>query len=218
MPIDRRNFLGSFGAASLAAAFPPIASEAATLKTPATETWDMSWVAKLTGKYKAVFDSPGFSGGAALFRAVVWSQNYKSVYGTAPTEMSAVLVVRHQRIWLAMNDLFWKKYDIGKRQKLKDTEKKQWYTQNPIASTTAGPPAEFDINIPKFISAGNIVLGCHLAFEEVIDVVMKEEKLKKDDAEKMARTYLIPGIILQPSGVFAVLHAQDSGCHYILAS
>jgi hypothetical protein len=29
---------------------------------------------------------------------------------------------------------------------------------------------------------------------------------------------LVPGIILQPSGVFAVVLAQDSGCRYVRAS
>jgi hypothetical protein len=116
-----------------------------------------------------------------------------------------------------MNDDFWRKYSIGKRQKFKDSDKKQWYERNPIAATPPATPAEFQINIPKFISDGNIVLACNLAFAAVIDVVMKEEKLRKDEAEKMARGCMLPGVILQPSGVFAALHAQEVGCRYLLA-
>jgi hypothetical protein len=215
MSINRRDFLGSFSAASLAAAIP-----ATVHGSPAAvnETWDVSWVERVKGKYRAVFDSPGFSDGAALFRAAIWRQQYREVYGAAPADMSAVLVVRHQGIWLAMNDEFWRKYTIGKRQKFKDSEKKQWYYHNPVAATPAGTPDEFQINIPKFIADGNIVLACNLAFGAVIDVVKREEKVQKEEAEKTARANLLSGVILQPSGVFAALRAQEAGCHYLLAS
>src|SRR5262249_32022899 len=160
--------------ASIAAAVPGMPrTESALLN----ETWDTTWADRVKGKYRAVFDSPGFSEGAALFRAVVWSRHYKEVYGTGPGDMSAVLVVRHQGIWLAMNDDFWRKYSVGKRQKFKDSEKKQWYERNPVAATAPGTPPQFDINIPKFISDGSIVLACNLAFAAVVDVVAKEEKL-----------------------------------------
>jgi hypothetical protein len=217
MSIRRREFLGSLGTASLAAAL-PLSSAGTTAPAPVADTWDMAWVDRVKGKYRAVFDSPGFSNGEALFRAVFWTREYKEVYGTAPQDMSAVLVVRAEAIWLAMNDEFWKKYAIGKKNKLKD-DKGAWYERNPIASTPPGMPPEFaDINIPKFIESGGTVLACHLAFRGVVAVVQKENKLKDGEAEKMARTYLIPGVILQPSGVFAVLRGQEAGCHYILAS
>ena len=213
MPITRRDFLGSFGAASIAAAVPPGAAEAST-RLPLNEAWDTTWVERVKGKYRAVFDSPGFSDGAALFRAAVWSRDYKEVYGTAAADMSAVLVVRHQGIWLAMNDDFWRKYSVGKRQKFKD-DKKQWYERNPIASVSGSP---MDIDISKFIKEGNIVLACHLAFGQVVERVRKENPSAKEDPETVARAYLLPGVILQPSGVFAALRAQEAGCHYILAS
>ena len=31
-------------------------------------------------------------------------------------------------------------------------------------------------------------------------------------------TFVLPGVILQPSGVFATLRAQEAGCQYLLAS
>src|SRR5437588_8566316 len=199
MPINRRDFLGSFGAASIVAAV-PTATHASAPPEPLNETWDTTWVERVKGKYRAVFDSPSFSDGAALFRTAFWSRDYKDVYGTAAADMTAVLVVRHQGIWLAMNDEFWRKYSVGKRQKFKDSEKKQWYERNPIATAASGGP--IDVSISKFINDGNIVLACHLAFNEVIEVVRKESSSTKEDAEKTARCYILPGVILQPSGVF----------------
>jgi intracellular sulfur oxidation DsrE/DsrF family protein len=47
---------------------------------------------------------------------------------------------------------------------------------------------------------------------------MTADKVSKEEAEKRARAQLLPGVILQPSGVFAVLRAQQAGCDYIKAS
>ena len=218
MSIRRREFLGSLGTASVAAVLPlSSARAAASVPAPVTETWDMAWVDRVKGKYRAVFDSPGFSDGEALFRAVFWTRDYKEVYGTDAKDMSAVLVVRHQGICLAMNDEFWKKYEVGKKNKFKNG--KDWYDRNPVGSSSPGASPEFaDVNIPKFIANGGTVLACHLAFKGCVALVQKQDKLMHDEAEKVARTYLIPGVILQPSGVFAVLRGQEAGCHYILAS
>ena len=34
----------------------------------------------------------------------------------------------------------------------------------------------------------------------------------------MALQHVVPGVILQPSGVFATLRAQEAGCQYLLAT
>lgn len=84
------------------------------------ETWDMSWTSRVTGKYKAVFDSPEASEGAAVLRAA--SQ------------------------------------------------------------------------------------------------IAKKESLGHEAARSRAKAMLLPGVILQPNGVFAALRAQEAGCSYIDAS
>src|SRR5262245_32499468 len=154
MSIRRREFLNSFGAASFAAALPLTKGEVDALASPpkADSPWDVTWVDRIKGKYRAVFDSPGFSDGAALFRSVIWAQQYKDVYGATPAEMSTVLVIRHAGIVLAMNDDFWLRYEIGKRKKLKDSSTKKLFARNPIASSPIGTPPQFaDMTIPKFI-------------------------------------------------------------------
>lgn len=219
MTILRREFLGTLGAVSVAATL-DVAHAAAESSPLAADRWDVSWTDKVKRKHRAVFDSPGFSEGAALFRAVIWKRQYKAVYGTAPTDMNAVIVVRHSGIWLAMNDAFWKKYKVGEAQKFKDDDTGAFYEINPIASPSSEAPPEFaDMTMPKFLASGDIVLGCHLAFREVIALVKKVDALATDEeAEKRAMTFVIPGVIMQPSGVFATLRAQEAGCHYILAS
>ena len=220
MEIQRRAFLGTVGAGALAASLEVQASAAPAPAPAAGGKWDVSWAERLNRKHRAVFDSTTFAGGAGLFRALLWKHEYRDVYGTAPEDMNAVLVVRAEAIWLAMNDVFWKTYNVGEENSFKAREPGKFRTSNPVASTPAGAPPDFaDANIPRFVASGDVVLACHRAFGEVVDLVRKVDKLATDEeAETKATTFLLPGVVMQPSGVFAALRAQDAGCHYILAS
>ena len=217
MEIQRRAFLGTVGVGALAAS---LEAQAAAAPAAAGGKWDVSWAERLNRKHRAVFDSTKFANGAGLLRAFVWKHEYRDVYGTAPEDMNAVLVVRSDAIWLVMNDVFWETYNVGEAQDFKAREPGKFRTTNPVASTPPGAPPDFaDVNMPKFLAAGDVVLGCHRAFGEVIDLVKKVDKLASDEeAEAKAMTFVLPGVILQPSGVFATLRAQEAGCNYILAS
>ena len=89
MPTQRRDFLGWLGGSSLFAlgGVPVARASAFTADSahpaPLDDKFDVSWADKVQGKFRAVFDSPEISEGAALFRAMVWCDEYKSVYGTA---------------------------------------------------------------------------------------------------------------------------------------
>ncbi len=225
MKTKRRDFLGWLGGTSLfAVAAPSLAARplhAAERDHPAAldTTFDLTWADRVTGKFRAVFDSPEISEGAGLFRSIVWCDEYKAVYGTARSDMSPVLVVRHEAIELAMNDEYWRRFKIGKEVKLKTPEGKKWAEVNPVGVPTPGAPPKFErYNIVNFIEDGGTVLACNLAFGDVVDRFKKEDKLDAPAARQRAIEHLIPGVILQPSGVFAVLRAQEAGCHYIMAS
>ena len=109
MHSDRRSFLSVIGGTSLfaVAGVPSSLADAfASHPSPADDTWDVTWADRVQGRFRAVFDSPGVSEGAALFRAIMWCNQYKTVYATDRKEMSPVLVFRHEGIVLAMNDAY----------------------------------------------------------------------------------------------------------------
>ena len=218
MQIQRRNFIGTLGAGALAASVDAPAAAAAS--PVADNQWDITWVERVNRKHRAVFDSPELSGGAALIRAFNWKAEYKDVYGTPPEDMSAVLVMRGEGIWLAMNDEFWKAYKVGEENNFRSGTPPKFREANPIGSAPAdAKPAAAERTLPKFLVSGNVGLACNRAFGGVVELVKKVDKLASDDeARAKAKSFLIPGVILQPSGVFATLRAQEAGCHYILAS
>ncbi len=222
MLTPRRDFLGWLGGSALFASTGhplrvPHPDSNSTLK-PIVTDFDMSWVDRVKGSHRAVFDSPGIGEGAALFRAVVWKQQYKQIYGTEPSDMTAVLVLRHEGIVLAMDDAFWAEFDVGKEHKLNDPDGKKWAKTNPILTLPPDrPPQWADFTLAKFQADGGIVLACDIAFGDLVDQYKTKGKLSDEDARKVAITHLAPGVILQPSGVFAALRAQEAGCQYIIA-
>lgn len=179
--------------------------------SPASEDWDLSWTDKLKGKHSALFDCTEPESGNGVWRASIWKKQNVEVLKTSPGDIVSVIVLRHAAIILAMQQSFWDKYDIGTAKKVTDAMTDQPTKKNPVLS-------DGDSGIRKQMANGAIVLACSVAFQQCIDTISTHEKVGKEEARKLAVAYLIPGVILQPSGVFAAIHAQNSGAKYIKAS
>jgi hypothetical protein len=224
----RREFLSWLGASTLLAAIGRGASAQSPAPqrangdaaSPVSEEWDMSWVEKISGDARAVFDVPTPGEGEGVWRAELWREDYEKVYGSKPGELTAVLVIRHEAIPLVMDNDYWKRFEVGKELGIKQSGTKKWAVENPVSKAHAGSPAKRDqYTIEAFLANGGIVLACNLAFlGRVVSAYGKRDGLSSDDAYARAREHLLPGVILQPSGIFASLRAQQAGCAYILAS
>jgi len=153
---DRRTFLGRLatGAAVAAGAVGLDAKQLAaeTRIRPVSDKWDMSWVDRVNGKFRAVFDSPKIDDGGEIWRAATWRSQIIDVYGVKDADVNPVLVIRHAAIPLVMNDAFWARHKVGKK-----------------------------------------------------------------EARTRALSYMLPGVILQPSGFFGLLEAQRAGCQLFTA-
>ena len=234
MSSNRRTFLTTAGlsAAALAsassvlhAAEPSslgsalVAEELEASEQAQQETWDISWAKRVTGKHKAMFDVPEIEGGVGIFRAGIWGQQYTDVLKLSPGDLSTVIVIRHAAIPLAMTSEFWATYGLGKSLKIKDDKGKKWTMVNPMLSTPSTDPKVASSNylLDKQIAKGAIALGCNLAFRQMVSIVAKQDKLSPTAAREKAKTFLVPGLIMQPSGIFANVMAAEAGCAFVNA-
>ena len=64
----------------------------------------------------------------------------------------------------------------------------------------------------------SIVLACDLALAHYVVPRYAATGLSAAEARAAAVKDLLPGVILQPSGIFAVSAAQDVGCRFVPAS
>lgn len=225
----RRDFLERLGATALLATMPITpeslasmdAHPSAAVHHPPREDWDLSWVSRVNGKYRACFDVPEIDSGYGVWRASLWVQQYSEVLKVKPQDCSPVLVLRHNGIALAMNQAFWDKYELAKQSVVKHPITQQQTDRNPalLSSSRNEVPATFDaVALDKYLARGGIALACNLALDDMVEIVSKKDGTPTDVSRKTAIAAFVPGIILQPSGVFAALHAQDAGCKYLRAS
>lgn len=206
------------GAAPLAFGNPAefLAAEPAT-----AQGFDTTWTSKVTGKSKAVLDVPEIDSGYGVWRAGITKKQLMEGLKLPANEVNMVLVLRHNGIYLAMNQAFWDAFGVGKAQKATSPTDGKPIDRNPaLLDAKGGLPAQFDgLSIPQFLAGGGIVLGCDLAFNlDIVPLVKARDKSTDAAARAAALKYLLPGVILQPSGVFAAIRAQQVGCAYVRAS
>jgi len=223
MSTTRREFVERMAAGAALIGGIPLTSrieKVVSTATPAAkDTWDLSWAKHVrSAKNKAVFDSPEIESGLGVMRAGIWKAQVNDVQGVPLSQISAISVMRHEGIVLAMQQSFWDRYGVGPMKKATGLDGAPTNT-NPVlvsAGDSALPPVLANARLEKFIAGGGIALACNLAFElDILPIVMQKDGLAHDAARKLALTMLIPGVILQPSGVFAVVHAQEAGAQYV---
>lgn len=178
--------------------------------------FDDTWTGRVrAAAHKAVFDSPDVAEGLALSHAAVFMDNYHDMFGTRDADTVAVVVLRHQGTVIAMGDALWDKYELGKRTKLVDPTTGEVAKRNPFVSATGDDKhAVIDpaCTLPALRARGVVLLACNRALMHFAEQKAREMKLNVDDVKAEFRAGLVPGVILQPSGVYAVLRAQEAGC------
>jgi hypothetical protein len=222
---NRRRFLETAAANAAALAIMPAVAFAATTRAtspsapPSTE-WDLGWTDRVKGKHRAVFDTTEPESGDGPWRAHMWTSQMKDVLKAASADVTPIIVLRHHAIVLAMQQSFWDKYDIGAKKKVTNPMNDQPTSRNPVLVEEKDgiPPSMADASLPRQIASGAIVLACNMALQECVGLIASSEKIPAEEAHARAVGYLIPGVILQPSGVFAVTMAQEAGASYVMAN
>ena len=136
---------------------------------------------------------------------------------------SAVMVIRHAAIPMVANDRLWDELDLGKEHKLKDPETGKHARRNPFLSLNNPKDAKYgmiwpDGGLDSLIGRGVIVLACNMALYRLVSMIAKQDGIESKPAREKALANLVPGVIVQPSGIFGVARAQQAGCHYIRAT
>lgn len=225
MDASRREFLGQMTAGAAAYSAVPFAlaltsSSAEGSSQPAGE-FDLSWANRITGKHKAVFDCAEIESGYGVWRASAYAGQYQQFMGAAPTDFSTVVILRSHAVALAMDQAFWDKYQIGKDHAVIHPMTQQPTDRNPalLSGDADGVPAPFDqAALQKQRERGVTFLACNLALYECVQTVAGKDNISPEEARKIALAHIVPGVILQPSGVFAAVRAQEAGCAYVRSS
>jgi hypothetical protein len=225
-PAPRREFLGQLatgavalatagcaGATSTAAAAPAPAAPARP--RPASGAVDDSWTARITGKHRAVFDAPEIAEGVVIANAYVFLLSYTDARKLTDSDLSAVAVIRHAAIPMALDDAMWEKYRLGKFTKTREPGGKAWARRNVYWRAAANDQASAPFTLDALRGRGVILLGCALATRRLASTLAAQTKQQHEAVHDELRSHLIDGLQLAPSGIYAVTLAQEAGCSYV---
>jgi intracellular sulfur oxidation DsrE/DsrF family protein len=221
---DRRRFIGAIASAtatvSLAAALPATAGAAPHAPTGANRAaapWDDSWLQRITGTHKQVFDCTGVEDGGPLGGVRNWWNAHKDAYDLTSPNATAVVVLRGATAVMALDDVAWEKYPIGKLAKVKDSvNPKKFATRNVFKSASPGADArEVAASMMALLERGTIFVVCNNALTGWARYAASSLKgANGDEVKSFFVSHLIPGITIVPAGVQAVGLAQEKGCSY----
>jgi hypothetical protein len=127
---------------------------------------------------------------------------------------------------MAFNDAMWQKYEIGKEKQIKEPRSENWVTRNPYQNGNAGgggrggasPAPAADRMVATFVwlaAHGHILLGCDQSTRNYANTLARNTNAESAAVYEELRANLVPGMILQPSGIYAAARAQEAGCGYI---
>ena len=225
MDPSRRDFVQQFAAGAIGLSGlnhfgPGSPADLRTAGVQDTTTFDVGWAQRLKGRHKAVFDCTEPESGYGAWRMGAWAGQVADVLKAKPADISGVIVFRHNAIILAMQQGFWEKYSLGKKGSVTHPLSGEPTGKNPVLlDEKDGVPEPFNkLSVPKQLARGIIVLACNLALQDMVETVQKADGVDEAEARKRAVAGLLPGVILQPSGVFAAVLAQEAGCAYVKAS
>ena len=210
----RRGFLGRIAAAAAVAGLSGVLpSRLAAENAPSEGSPDPAleaWFGKIKGKHRMVFDAPEPNSGMGA----IWPRVYlNTMEATYPGEATAVVILRHAALALALGDAVWAKYGLGEMFGIKDGEVPA--KRNPYATITGLPIP--GLGIAELIKSGVLVGACDVALTIYSSGAAKKMGLDPDAVKKEWIAGLLPGVQVVPSGVLGVAHAQELGCAYCFA-
>jgi intracellular sulfur oxidation DsrE/DsrF family protein len=208
----RRGFLGRIAAftAGLTIAAPSaLLAEPRRADSSADPALD-AWFGKIKGKHRMVFDAPEPNSGMIA----IWPRVYlNTMEATYPGDATAVVILRHGALPLAMSDALWSKYKLGEQFSIKDGDAPA--TRNPYATITTLPLP--GLGIAELLKSGVLVGACDVALTLQSSGAAKKMGMDPATVKKEWIAGLLPGVQLVPSGVLGVAHAQELGCAYCFA-
>jgi hypothetical protein len=167
------------------------------------------WPGTLKGRHRQVVDAYAVNDGAPLAFAYTFLAP-----NAMPGAATAVVVLRHGALPIALNNAMWAKYKIGESLKIIDPETKAPAVKNPFLHPKPGVLPVDEMSIDRLLETGTVFGACNVALQVMSKKLAGRAGVSVDDAAKEWAANVVPGITVIPSGTWGVNRAQEAGCTY----
>lgn len=215
---SRRKFIGKVVAGTavgLTGFSLPFASGGAV---PAVANGDAdAWFKNAKGRHRIVYDAPEPNGGWAIIWSWIFYLTNNSTQ-TPDSDMTGMVVLRHNAIPFAMEDRLWKKYKLGEMFKITDNTTKAPAVRNPYYI-----PGEGDFPLPgidgikRLQERGAMFCVCDMALTVYSQFAAQASGLNPAEVKKDWVSGIHKDIQIVPSGVWAIGRAQEHKFAYCFA-
>jgi len=213
----RREFVGTLTASAATLLAGISSSSFAKPADPALVNDAEAWLKKIKGKHRIIYDAPEPHAGFPIIWSWVYYQTNNQT-GSPDTDVTALVVLRHNGIPIAMEDRLWEKYKFGEVFKIDDNNTKTAALRNPFYEPQGADfPMPVIEGVKKLQSRGAMFCVCDLALTVYSGMVAKSMNQNPEEVKKDWVSGLLPGVQVVPSGVWAVGRAQENGCGYCYA-
>jgi hypothetical protein len=207
---SRRKFITAAAAFTGASIVPGmITATYGSGATPESTTWDLSWLDKLQGKHKQVFDL-----GEMELRVISnWLDSYQEVFRMAHSDLSAIVGIARKAFPVNASDRLYRTYPIGEYWKLNDPETGKPAMRN-IFLDGGLTPADQKKTVRALQARGVVFWQCNKALERIAGDLSQLVNRPGADVYEELKAGLNPGVILIPAHAMLLGLAQEKGCTY----
>ena len=211
----RRAFLGQLG--TIAAGLTVAPDELRAASARGSGPWDTSWLDRVAAaQYRVVFNTSEVNGGNVLSYVASFLDDFHAVHGTTDAQTRPVIVFRRMGTPMALNDLLWERYALGEDLKITDPKTHVVATRNVFWRAPEGSTGwEAEYAIEPLQRRGLISLVCNVALSNWAASMARRYSRDPEALKAEARENLVPGAILVPSGIYALIRAQNAGCAFM---
>lgn len=211
----RRDFLTQLSVLATAMALDPDELSAAPMQ--GDSPWDTSWIERLaSAQYRVVFNASEISDGAAMNYASTFLDHFHDVHATGDRQTRPVIVFRRLGTQMAFSDVLWDRYGIGEELKITDSATHAPARRNVFWKARDGAPAEESgTKLESLQRRGLISLVCNVSLTSWSRRTAERAQKSADALLAEVRNNLVPGAIVVPSGIYALIRAQNAGCAFM---
>jgi len=205
---SRRRFISAAGAWAGAAAALPGLAEA---QPAAQGGWDLSWLDRLKGKHRQVFDFSDLEIGLVVVKN--WFDAHETVFGLKHPQVNAVIGIGGHAFPVNASDDLYQRFPIGEQWKVTDPDTGKPALRNPfLDGAKAGPFA--GAGVRPLQERGAIFWQCNNALMGVAGRLGTAVNRPQPEVYRELRAGLNPGVILVPAHTMLIGLCQERGCSY----
>jgi hypothetical protein len=206
---SRRRMFGRLASASAAFGLAALMPAQSVVQAAVPDPDGPLWPGTLTGRHRQVIDAYDLNDGHPL--AFAWTFLAPNSSSGAAT---AVVVLRHTALPIALNSAVWEKYQIGAALKITDPETGAYAVKNPFLHPKAGVLPIDNMAIDRLLDNGTIIGACNVALMVLSKKLGGKLGIGADEAAQEWAANMVPGVSILPSGTWGVNRAQEAGCTY----